>query len=104
VSPRPATQTREDELSALLGRVARGDEHAFEAVCRHIAAPVFGTIRNVVRDLPQSEEVAQEVLAEVWRSASRFDRSRPGDSLGLTVEPADGGTHPSSKIVVLIAL
>jgi RNA polymerase sigma-70 factor (ECF subfamily) len=73
---RAATQTSEDELSALLGQVARGDEDAFEAVCRHIAAPVFGTIRNVVRDRPQSEEVAQEVLVEVWRSASRFDRRR----------------------------
>ena len=60
----------------LLGRVAKGDRDAFEAVCRHIAAPVFGTVRAVVRDVPQSEEVAQEVLVEVWQSASRFDRSR----------------------------
>lgn len=30
----------------------------------------------MVRDPAQSEEVAQEVLIEVWRSASRFDPSR----------------------------
>jgi RNA polymerase sigma-70 factor (ECF subfamily) len=64
------------ELSALLGQVARGDSGAFEAVCRQIAAPVFGMVRGVVRDLSQSEEVAQEVLVEVWQSASRFDRER----------------------------
>ena len=60
----------------LLGRVAKGDRDAFEAVCRHIAAPVFGTVRAVVRDVPQSEEVAQEVLVEVWQCAARFDASR----------------------------
>jgi RNA polymerase sigma-70 factor (ECF subfamily) len=64
------------ELPALLGRVARGDRDAFEDLCRQIAPPVFGTVRAVVRDVPQSEEVAQEVLVEVWQSASRFDRDR----------------------------
>jgi RNA polymerase sigma-70 factor (ECF subfamily) len=34
---------------------------------------VFGVIRRVLRDPAQSEEVAQEVLVEVWRTASRFD-------------------------------
>jgi len=60
----------------LLGRVAKGNRDAFEAVCQHIVAPVFGTARAVVRDVPQSEEVAQEVLVEVWQYASRFDASR----------------------------
>jgi len=71
-----ASDARGEELRALLGQVARGDSDAFEAVCHHIAAPVFGTVRAVVRDLPQSEEVVQEVLVEVWRCASRFDADR----------------------------
>jgi RNA polymerase sigma-70 factor (ECF subfamily) len=37
---------------------------------------VFGAVRTVVRDPSQSEEVAQEVLVEVWRAASRFDAGR----------------------------
>jgi RNA polymerase sigma-70 factor, ECF subfamily len=56
--------------------VARGDRDAFEAVCHCVSAPVFGTVRGVVRDMSQSEEVTQEVLVEVWRTASRFDGGR----------------------------
>jgi RNA polymerase sigma-70 factor, ECF subfamily len=68
--------TGEAELPMLLLQVARGDREAFEAVCRCIAAPVFGTVSAVVRDPSQSEEVAQEVLVEVWQKASRFDSGR----------------------------
>jgi RNA polymerase sigma-70 factor (ECF subfamily) len=60
----------------LLGLVARGDQAAFEELYDRLAGPVYGVIRRVLRDPAQSEEVAQEVLLEVWRTASRFDASR----------------------------
>jgi RNA polymerase sigma-70 factor, ECF subfamily len=74
--PRRSTQEgKEARLADLMARVARGDETAFEELYDVLAAPVFGLIRRVLRDPAQSEEVAQEVLVEVWRSAPRYDRT-----------------------------
>ena len=56
--------------------MAKGDEDAFDAVYDQVAGPVFGIVKRVVRDPAQSEEVTQEVLLEVWRSASRFSASQ----------------------------
>ena len=67
-------------LEDVVDRVAFGDEQAFEELYQRTAGQVLGVALRVVRDPAQSEEVAQEVLVEVWRTAARFDRSRGGAS------------------------
>ena len=55
-------------LEQLLPRVAQGEDRAFEQFCHHLSSPVFGLIH---RGPAQSEEVAQEVFLELWRTARR---------------------------------
>jgi RNA polymerase sigma-70 factor, ECF subfamily len=72
----PAAEPGEADLGALLTLVAGGDQAAFETVYDRVAPPVFGVIRRVLKDSAQAEEVAQEALLEVWRTAGRFDPAR----------------------------
>ena len=67
-----APPTTEELLSA----VAKGDQTAFAALYDRVGAQVYGLVRRVLRDPSQSEEITQEVLLEVWRTASRFDVAR----------------------------
>jgi RNA polymerase sigma-70 factor, ECF subfamily len=60
----------------LLLRIARGDEVAFGELYDRVAGPIHGVIRRVLRDPARSEEVTQEVLLEIWRTAARFDPER----------------------------
>jgi RNA polymerase sigma-70 factor, ECF subfamily len=71
-----ATPDAPPSCEDLVVAAARGDQAAFAALYDQMAGLVYGVVRRVVRDPSQSEEVAQEVLVEVWRTAVRFDPDR----------------------------
>ncbi|HJE61785.1 MAG TPA: sigma-70 family RNA polymerase sigma factor [Nocardiopsis listeri] len=75
-SPQGSSPGGPPELEDLLRRVAHGEEQAFNRVYDLLGPTVYGLIRRVLRDPAQSEEVAQDVLVEVWRSACRYDPRR----------------------------
>lgn len=60
----------------LLERVSNGDQPAFAQLYERFSSRVFGLANRIVRDPSQAEEVAQEIFLEIWRRASRFDRTR----------------------------
>ena len=75
LTPVPTPETVPD-AGLLLTAVARGDEKAFARLYDLVAPRVYGLVRRVLRDPGQAEEVAQEILVEVWRTAARWDAAR----------------------------
>ncbi|MEV6211503.1 sigma-70 family RNA polymerase sigma factor [Kitasatospora sp. NPDC051914] len=67
---------RGPDLKELVAQVAFGDQDAFSRLYDAVAGPVFGLVRRVLRDPAQSEEVTQEVMLEVWRTAARYQPER----------------------------
>ncbi|GAA1919370.1 ECF RNA polymerase sigma factor SigK [Nocardioides marmoribigeumensis] len=65
-----------DDVSELLGRVARGDSEAFAGLYDALNGSVYGLARRVVRDPERAEDVAQEVFLEVWRKAPTYESSK----------------------------
>jgi RNA polymerase sigma-70 factor (ECF subfamily) len=72
----PQASSKRQRLDPLLLRVAKGDETAFAELYDAVAAPIFGLAKRILRQAEQAEEVAQEVLLEVWQQSSRFDPER----------------------------
>ncbi|NHC13822.1 ECF RNA polymerase sigma factor SigK [Motilibacter deserti] len=62
----------------MIDRVALGDEGAFAALYDAVAPRVLAVATRVLRDVAQAEEIAQEAMLDVWRSAPRYDASRGG--------------------------
>ncbi|MFD8208655.1 ECF RNA polymerase sigma factor SigK [Streptomyces sp. NPDC059695] len=60
------------DLADVMRKVAHGDKQAFSVLYDSLAPLVFGIVLKVVRDRSQSEEVAQEVMIDLWRQAARY--------------------------------
>jgi RNA polymerase sigma-70 factor (ECF subfamily) len=72
--PTPAPDARDQDL---LARIEAGDRAAFEELYRAYYPRLFGYAWRMTRRRELVEEVVDDVLLEVWRSAARFDgRSR----------------------------
>jgi RNA polymerase sigma-70 factor (ECF subfamily) len=76
-SPVPSwSSPAERDPRRLMQQVARGDAAAFSGLYDLLAPRVYGLVRRVLRNPAQSEEVTQEVMVEIWRTATRFDPAR----------------------------
>ncbi|MGW7459705.1 ECF RNA polymerase sigma factor SigK [Streptomyces sp. NPDC054797] len=71
-NPGRSAEPARSDLSDVMQKVAHGDKQAFSALYDALAPLVFGIVVKVVRDRAQSEEVAQEVMIDLWRQAARY--------------------------------
>ena len=67
---------RRPDLARVVEAVGRGDQAAFERLYEQVAGRVYGLALRVVGNPVQAEEVAREVLVELWRTASGYTPAR----------------------------
>ena len=71
---------------ALLERMTRGDAGAFGQLYDRHAKGVYSLALRVLRDPQDAEEVVQEVFAQSWRLAGRYDPRRATVAGWLTMQ------------------
>jgi len=71
---------RNEATSKLLHETAKGNQLAFEELCRTHRASLFRQAFKIVRNAETADEVVQDVLLGIWRCAAQFK----GDSKPYT--------------------
>jgi len=64
-----------DPDAVLMLRVKRGDRAAFAELVEKYKQPVTNFIYRTLRDEAESEDLAQNVFVQVWKSRSRYQRT-----------------------------
>lgn len=71
-----ASDAADPAVTELLLATGGGDETAFAQLYDAVSGRVFGLARRITRNHALAEEVMQDVMVEVWRTAPRFDARR----------------------------
>src|SRR5918992_767135 len=73
--PHPESAESAADLEAIR-RVARGDADALALLYDRHSRIVYSLAFRIVGDPPEAEEVVQDVFAQAWRQAERYDTTR----------------------------
>ncbi|HUL71580.1 MAG TPA: sigma-70 family RNA polymerase sigma factor [Vicinamibacterales bacterium] len=71
-----ASDERADADSTLVRAVAEGSAEALGTLYDRHAGSVFGLAKRILERQEDAEEVVQDVFAQVWREAPRYDAAR----------------------------
>lgn len=66
-------QSNETELQ-LIGKIAGGDRSAFEELFGVYGKRIFRYAVRMINDVTKAEEVTNDVMIEVWKSAGKFEQ------------------------------
>jgi RNA polymerase sigma factor (sigma-70 family) len=61
------------EGTALLQRIARGDQSAVSEFMKRYSALVWSLARRLAANDPDAEDAVHEIFIDLWKSAARFD-------------------------------
>ncbi|MCB1683662.1 MAG: sigma-70 family RNA polymerase sigma factor [Pseudomonadales bacterium] len=67
------TETADIEDARLVAAVAAGDRQSFERLFRKYGERVFRYAHRLISDVTKAEEVTNDVMMEVWKTAARFE-------------------------------
>jgi RNA polymerase sigma-70 factor (ECF subfamily) len=76
VQTTPELRKLDEELSAIIGRIARAQEDALAEFYDATAPVALGLVLRIVGDKEIAEEVLLQVYEQVWQQSGSFDRSK----------------------------
>ena len=80
---RAACQAREQKLTALIGRFAKGDQEAFAALYDASSSLVYSLALRILRDRDVAAEITMEVYTQVYQQISHYNQYRGTPSAWL---------------------
>ena len=64
-----------NDHTPLLADVAKGDQDAMRALIKRYSGLVWSLVRRKISSQNDAEDLVQEIFADVWKSAHRYDSS-----------------------------
>ena len=83
------TDVADDDVSAV-ALMARQEASGLEALYDRYSTAVYSLALRIVRDTSDAEDVAQEVFAQAWTQAARYDTARGAVAAWLLMEVGSG--------------